>query len=451
MGSGKTAVSRRRFMQGAAAGAMAFSLVPRRVLAQAGQPAPSDKLNLGCVGVAGRGGDNINELAGQNIVALTDVDWAHAAKTLEKFPGAKRYKDYRKMLDEMDKSIDAVVVSTPDHTHAVAAMAAIKRGKHVYCEKPLAHSVWEVRQLMQAAREHKVVTQLGNQGHSFDHIRMFCEWIWDGAIGKVTEVHARCGSNYSKIRRLEEVAKAGEVAVPDMLDWDLWLGPAQHRPYHRAYLPGQWRGWMPFGCGVIGDWVCHVVDPVFWALKLGAPTSVQARTFDYNPTDHADTFPPRSIVRYDFPARGDLPPVTLMWYDGEARPPRPAELESGRKDLDTGAIVVGDKGKIMYGSHGAGGARIIPESKMKEYKQPAKSLPRVKNHHADWVAAIRDGKAAGSDFSYGGPLTEIALLGVIAMRLSGQRLDWDGANMRFTNSDEANKLLTPTFRMGWSL
>ncbi len=443
-----TKISRRDFMNRAVAVA-AFTIVPQNVLGGKAFAAPSDKLNIACIGIGGRGEANLKGVGGENIVALCDVDMRRVGKVFEDYPKAKRYTDFRKMLDEMDNQIDAVVVSTPDHTHAVACMEAIKRGKHLYCEKPLAHSIYEIRELMKAARKHKVITQLGNQGHSFDHIRVFCEWIWDGAIGNVREVHASCGSNYSKISQLPRLTERREI--PSELDWDLWLGPAQYRRYNPMYLPGSWRGWMPFGSGTIGDWVCHVVDPVFWALDLGAPIIVQAQAKGYDPKKHADTFPAGTIVNYEFPANSKRGPVKLIWFDGVEKPPRPEELEEERKMPGTGAIVIGDKGKIMYGSHGAGGARIIPETKMKAYKQPAKMLPRVKGHHKDWLDAVKNNTQAGSNFNYGGPLTEIAQLGIIATKMLGRKLQWDGINMRFTNCDEANQFINPPYREGWTL
>jgi predicted dehydrogenase len=443
-----TKISRRDFMNRAVAAAT-FTIVPHYVLGGKAFPAPSDKLNIACIGIGGRGGANLKGVGGENIVALCDVDMQQAGKAFEDYPNAKRYTDFCRMLDEMDNQIDAVVVSTPDHTHAVACMEAIRRGKHLYCEKPLAHSIYEVRELMKTARKHKVITQLGNQGHSFDHIRMFCEWIWDGAIGNVREVHATCGSNHCRIDQLSKRTEKHEI--PSGLDWDLWLGPAQYRPYNPMYLPGRWRSWMPFGSGTIGDWVCHVVDPVFWALDLGAPKTIQAQAKGYDPKKHADTFPAGTIVNYEFPASGGRGPVKMVWFDGVEKPPRPEELEEERKVPGTGAIVIGDKGKIMYGSHGAGGARIIPETKMKAYEQPAKTLPRVKGHHEDWLDAVKNNTQASSNFDYGGPLTEIALLGIIATKMLGRKLRWDGINMRFTNCDEANQFINPPYREGWTL
>jgi predicted dehydrogenase len=415
----------------------------------AGATPPSEKLNIACIGVGGRGGANLGGVGGENIVALCDVDARRVGKAFERYPKAKRYRDFRKMFDDMDAKIDAVVVSTPDHTHAVAGMAAIKRGKHLFCEKPLAHSIYEIRELMKATREHNVVTQLGNQGHSSDHIRMFCEWIWDGAIGEVREIHAACGAVHCRINELPKVREKHDI--PQELDWDLWLGPAQYRPYNPMYLPGRWRAWMPFGSGTIGDWVCHVVDPSFWALDLGSPTTVLAKAKGYDPKKHADTFPMGTIVEFEFPARGKRGPVKLIWFDGTQKLPRPDDLEDGRKVPGTGAIIIGTKGKIMHGSHGAGGVRIIPESKMKAYKRPDRTLPRTRGHHRDWLRAIKHGGKAGSNFDYGGPLTEIARLGIIATQMLGQKLLWDGENMRFTNCDEANQYINPPYRKGWTL
>ncbi len=426
-------------------------MVPSSVLGLRGQTPPSNKLNIGCIGIGGRGGDDVKELSSENLVALCDVDAKQGGATFEKYPQAKRFKDFRRMLDEMGNELDAVLVATPDHTHAVAALRATKMGKHVYCEKPMAHSIAEVRQMVQAAREHKVVTQLGNQGHSFDSIRTFCEWIWDGAIGPVREVQAFCASSYGRINQLERLRETHPV--PETLDWDLWLGPTPYRPYHPAFVPGRWRGWSQFGTGVLGDWTCHVIDPVFWALDLGAPTQIQAETFDYDPKKHFETFPTETVIRYDFPARGNRPPVRLTWFDGRQRPPRPEELEEGVKVPGIGAFVIGDRGTIMYGSHGAGGLQIIPGDKMAEYKQklPAKTIPRSPGHHKEWVQACKEGKTPGSNFNYGGPLTEIALLGIIAIRMAGTRLQWDSANMKFTNCAEANEFLQQPSRKGWEV
>ena len=445
----RTGITRRAFLGGAAAAAAAFTIVPRSVLGGAAGKPPSEKLNIAGIGVGGQGRGDLDQFAGENIVALCDVDLSRAGDVFTKYPGAKPYRDFRKMFDEMEKGIDAVLVATPDHTHAVAAMAAIKRKKHVYCEKPLAHSVAEVRALTKAAADNKVVTQLGNQGHSSDSIRLFCEWIWDGAIGNVQTIHCGCNAVNSGLDSLSRLKE--QPPVPPNLDWDLWLGPAQPRSYHPAYLPFNWRGWVPFGNGTIGDWTCHVIDPVFWALDLGAPATIQADVKNYDFKTQGDAYPKGEILTYEFAAKGKRGPVTLHWYSGTERIPQPKELEADRRVVETGAVVLGSKGAIMYGSHGAGGVRIIPETKMKEYKLPEKTIPRVRGHHADWIQAIREGRKAGSDFSYGGPLTEIAMLGVIAIKMAPRKLAWDAKTMRFTNCPEANAFVNPPYRAGWKL
>ena len=443
-------LNRRAFLISAGAGVAGFTIVPRHVIAGAAETAPNDKLNIAAIGCGGMGAGDIDAVSrNNNMVALCDVDSTRAAKTFEKFPDAKQFRDFRKMFDEMEKRIDAVVVAIPDHCHAVAAMAAIKRGKHVYCEKPLAHSIHEVRELMKAARKHKVVTQLGNQGHSFETIRVFCEWVWDGAIGNVHTIHCGCNAVNSGIDQLPHIREHHEA--PPTLDWDLWLGPAEYRPYHPAYLPASWRGWVPFGNGTVGDWTCHVVDPVFWALDLGAPATIQAKVKNYDFKTQGDAYPKGEVITYEFPAKGKRGPVTLHWYSGVEKIPRPPELEADEKSIETGAVVMGDKGTIVYGSHGAGHVHIIPQAKSDAYKRPVKTIPRVKEHHWDWLQAIREGRKADSDFSYGGPLTEVALLGVIAIKLAGTKLEWDGKAGRFKNSREANQFLNPPYRKGWSL
>ena len=450
-------MKRRDFLKTAAAAGV--QVIPRHVLGGEGKIPPSSKLNLAAIGAGGRAADDLGNMTSENIIALCDVDDRRAADMFKRFPQAKRYRDFRQMLDEQAIKIDCVLVGTPDHTHAVAAMAAMHHGKHVYCEKPLAHCVAEVRAMRETARKQKLITQVGNQGHSFDSIRMFCEWIWDGAIGNVTEIHAACDAFadlYCQVRNLAAVTKE-RPAVPAEVDWDLWQGPAAVRPYNPAYVPFSWRGWTRYGTGALGDWVCHVIDPVFWALDLNMPMSIQAKTFGYDPAKDSDTFPLGTQVTFEFPAkaRSNLAgrgPVKLVWYDGNQHIPRPAELEAGRQPPGVGAVVIGDRGKIMYGSHGADGCRLIPEAKMQAYKRPEVKIPRVRtSHQQDWLNAIRDGRQAGSPFEYGGRLTEIALVGAIAVRFSGTKLEYDEKAMRFTNLDEANRWLNPPYRRGWSL
>lgn len=451
-------MDRRKFLGGAAGAVAAFTIVPSSVLGGAGGQPPSEKLNLAAIGVGGMGSSNISQCSSENFVALCDVDDNYAAKVFDKFPNAKKYKDFRVMLDKEDKNIDGVVIATPDHTHGVIGMACIQRGKHIYLQKPLAHSIYEVRKLTEAARVAKVQTQMGNQGHSSDEIRMLYEWIADGAIGPVHEVYAWSdrpvgGDPWSDFP--VQSRPKDTPPVPAGLDWDLWLGPVQHRPYHPIYHPMSWRGFWDFGTGALGDMGCHILDPAFWVLKLGQPTRVEATTTHYQPEVASETYPRAAIIRYEFPARGDMPPVTLTWSDGRLMPPRPRDLEPGRRLDGNGALLIGEKGTIMHGSHGAGGVRIIPETKMKAYKRPEKTLPRVRRgqggHEQDWIRACKDGKPASSSFEYGGPLTEMVLLGVLAMRFKDTPLEWDPANLKVTNLPEADKLIHPPFRDGWTL
>ena len=450
-------ISRRKFIGGTAAAGAAFTIVPRQVLGGPGNTAPSDKLNIATIGAGGMGAGNTNRASTENIVALCDVDDARAAGSYERYPNAKRYHDYRVML-EKQKDIDAVIVATPDHSHAPAAMMAIKAGKHVYVQKPMAHTVYEARKLAEAAREAKVITQMGNQGHSGEGVRLICEWIWDGAIGDVREVAAWTNRPVWP-QGLYRPREAGRV--PDTLDWDLWLGPAPVRPYHSAYVPWSWRAWWDFGCGAIGDMACHVLDPVFSALKPGYPTSVEA----YSPKIYTEnrlikstleeTGPVSSMIHYRFPARKDMPAFKLTWYDGGLMPPRPEELEPGRRmgNGASGVLFIGDKGKLMCGEYGDS-PRLIPETRMKEYTQPAQTLTRVPDgsggHEQDWIRACKDGKPACSNFDYAGPMTETVLLGNVAIRANKQ-LDWDGENMKVLNDDDANKYIHFQYRDGWTL
>jgi predicted dehydrogenase len=443
-------ISRRGFLATTATTAV-VTIVPRHVLGGLRTTPPSEKLNIAGIGIGGMGKSNLRQLESENIVALCDVDHNYAAGTFKRYPKAKVYTDYRKMLDKQ-KDIDAVVIATPDHTHAVISMEAMRRGKHVYCQKPLTHDVYESRMLAKAAKETGVATQMGIQGHSGEGIRLIREWIEDGAIGEIREVDAWCSLSYYPFGHAGWSSKWSRrpketPPVPSTLDWDLWLGPAPKRPYHPAYHPAVWRCWWDFGCGMMGDRGAHTLDPVFWALKLGHPTSVEAASLDLNPETH----PVASIVTYRFPARGDLPPVKLTWYDG-LRAPRPMDIEDGRRlgNVEGGALFKGSKGKLMAGVYGEG-ARLIPESRMKEYKQPTKTIPRVKgSHEQDWVRACKDGQPAGANFEYSGLLTEVCLLGNVARRVDA-RIEWDAENMKVTNLPEANKYVRTQYREGWSL
>ncbi len=434
-----------------AAGAVAAAtLVPRHVLGGPRQIPPSEKMNIAGVGVGGMGAGNLAQLESENIVALCDVDLDYAAHTIKKYPKAKVYVDFREMLDRQ-KDIDGVVVATPDHTHAVVSAAAMRCGKHVYCQKPLTHDVYEARMLARIAKETKVATQMGIQGHSMEGIRRITEWVAAGVIGPIREVDAWCSLTYYPWGHAGWSSAWSDrpkdtPPVPTNLHWDLWIGPAPMRPYHRAYHPRTWRCWWDFGCGMMGDRGAHTLDPVVTALKLGPPMSVDATSCG----NTADVHPLSAIVTFQFPAREGFPPLKLTWYEG-TRPPRPAELEDGRQwPAEGGVLIKGTKGVIMAGVYGDS-PRIIPESKMREAKLPDKTIPRVKgSHEMDWVRACKTGQPAGADFAYAGPLTETCLLGNIAKRVDA-RIQWDSANLKITNLPDANQYVRTEYRKGWEL
>ena len=443
-------MSRRDFV-GAAAAAAAFTVVPRHVLGGAGHAAPSEKLNIAGIGAGGQAAHDLRQMESENIVALCDVDWRRARGMFQRHPDARRYRDFREMLDKEGDKIDAVVVATPDHMHAVASMAAIKRGKHVYCEKPLTHDVYEARVLAEAARKAGVATQMGNQGQASEGTRLMCETIWDGAIGEVREVHVWTDRPMRGINGLYWPQGVGRPtdrpSIPDAVAWDLWLGTAPERPYHPDYMPFKWRGWWDFGTGALGDIGCHSIDPVFRALKLGHPTSVEACCTIVN----EETFPVASRVTYEFPARQGLAPVTLHWYDGGMKPPRPKELEDGRAWDTNGTLFVGDKGKML-------GNRLIPEARQQAYGKPPKVLDRSPGHYQEWIDACKGGKPAGSNFpDHAGLLAQVVLLGNLALqpslkeKVARTKLLWDGEAMKVTNLPEANQFLKREYREGWTL
>jgi len=444
-------ISRRGFVAGTAV-AGAFTIVPRSVLGGSGRTSPSEKLNIAGIGVGGRGASNLAAVSSENIVALCDVDQKNAEGTFRRYPDAKKYRDFREML-ERQKDIDAVIVSTPDHTHAAATVMAIKMGKHVYCEKPLTRTVYEARAVAQAARKAKVATQMGNQGMAFEGNRLIKEWLWDGAIGPVREVHVWSDrpthSGKKPLWWAQGIDRPTETPpVPDTLDWDLWLGPAPHRPYHPAYVPFKWRGWWDFGSGGLGDMGIHNIAPVFTALKLGAPTSVNASSTAV----YEETLPLASVVHYEFAARGDMPAVTLHWYDGGIIAARPKDLEDSREmPREDGLIFVGDKGKMLVTGWGGNSPRLIPESKMKAYKRPPETLARSIGHHKEWLKACKQGTPTESGFDFAGPMTEAVLLGTVCVRMGGRKLIWDSDNMKVTNLPEANKYLHYEYRQGWTL
>ena len=475
-------ISRRRFIGLTATTAGMFTVIPSYAVSGLGHIAPSDKLNIAGIGVGGKGNTNLNNMKSENIVALCDIDQQYAKRTYDSFPGAKQYADYRKMFDEMGKSIDAVLIATPDHTHAVCAMAAMQLGKHVYVQKPLTHSVYESRMLLEASRRYKVVTQMGNEGHSRDTVSEVCEWIWGGAIGEITHVDAWTDRPIwpQGLTRPEQ-----GMWVPDHVDWDLFIGPAAMRPYHRAYHPWDWRGWWDFGTGALGDMACHVVDVVFSAMKLGHPVSVEASSSAIN----TESAPVASAIQYDFPSRPkegkiNMPAVSVYWYDGGLLPRRPEGLPDG-EELGAGAngvIFRGSKGTLVCGNYGEK-YRLLPEKKFANLPKPAAHLRRVgMSHEMDWVRACKESPENRvlplSNFEYSGPLNEMVVMGNLAVRLKSlnKKLAWDGPNMRITNLSDsdvikvangipkqeprqitlnakqaAEEYIRHTYRQGWSL
>jgi len=442
-------ISRRQLMGGAAAVAAAFTIVPSHVLGGRGNNVPSNKLNVAGIGVGGRGASDINACENENVVALCDVDVDRAKGTFKKFPNARVYKDFRRMLDAEAKNIDAVTIGTPDHIHAPAAIRAMKMGKHVYCEKPMAHTICEAREMTRVAKQTGVVTQMGNQGHAGEGLRLTYEFIHDGAIGTIREVHVwsdRAGTAERPWWPQGIDRPKDTPSVPETLDWDLWLGPARWRPYHSAYVPHDWRGWFDYGCGALGDMAVHNANPAFFCLDLGAPIAAEAESSPVN----NETFPLWSIIKYYFAAKGDRPAVKMTWYDGGKKPPNPPELK-GRELKSNGILFVGSKGKILCGSH-AGSPALLPEELSRSYKKPAKTLKRSPGHHQEWIQACKDNRPqdAKAGFWYSGPFTEALLVGNLAVRL-GRRVEWNAETMRSPNVPEADNYITKFYRAGWAI
>jgi predicted dehydrogenase len=497
---------RREFIRNAGIAAAAFMIVPRHVLGGAGYVAPSDRVNLAGIGVGGMGRANLAALSSENLVALCDVDWdyvdaryaeiplqiqemsrrldddsetaeqkeqmrieiANLRRLQDKAPRAVRYTDYREMLEKR-KDIDAVVIGTPDHTHAVIALAAMDLGKHVYLQKPLAWSVEECRRLAERAAQTKVVTQMGNQGHSSDDARLVNEYIAAGAIGTVAEVHAwtnrplaywpqgipRPAASSTPARDLKWDmngvmqrlgAALGSYTPPDSLAWDLFLGPAPHIDYHPIYHPFNWRGWVDWGVGAIGDMGAHLIDHAWWALDLGYPTSVETHSTPYN----RQSYPVATITYYEFPRKGSRPPVRLTWYDGGLLPPAPDELAGAKLDPGGGVLYVGSKGKLIHDTYGTN-PRLLPQSLHESTPKPPEHFERITtSHEMNWIEAIRGKASATSPFGYAAVLTEVMLLGVAALN-AGQKIQYDPHNMRITNVPDSDALLKRRYRKGWEL
>jgi predicted dehydrogenase len=503
--SKKKQLTRRRFLA-TSASAAAITIVPRHVLGGPGRIPPSEKVRIACIGVGAQGTRVMMEFlarADVKIVSVCDVnkeshdysEWgAHELRDKARkligsdytngaddskgatagreparrivegyyakesgkgaFKGCSAFNDYRELL-EKENDVDAVVIGTPDHTHAVIAIAAMKKGKHVFCQKPMTHSVFEARRMAEVARETRVATQVAIGNQASEATRQLCEWIEAGAIGPVREVHNWSARPYwpQGIDRPEKSEPA-----PPGLDWDLWIGPAPFRPFHHVYLPFVWRGWWDFGTGALGDMGCYSFDTIFRALKLGAPTRVEAAPCNEYTLVRAvttkkvnkETYPRASIIRYHFPARGEMPPVTLNWYDGGMLPSRPIELEEDRELRDEGLLFVGDKGKILCEFNGSN-PRLIPDAKMKEFKEPTKTLPRSPGHLQEWIDACKGGPAAGANFEFEGRVTEALLLGNAAMRSGKKMIRWDGEKYKSPGLPDSDKYINPPYREGWTL
>ncbi|MFN2399046.1 MAG: Gfo/Idh/MocA family protein [Gemmatimonadaceae bacterium] len=425
---------------------LAFTIVPRHVLGR-GYRAPSDTLDIACIGVGGMGRNDVTGVAGENIYALCDVDWRMAQNAFGTYPRAKRFRDFRELLEKDGKNIDAVTVSTPDHTHAVAAMMALKMGKHVYCQKPLARTVSEVRALVDQAKRSKGATQMGNQGHANEGTRQIREWVEAGVIGTVSEVQFWTNRPIwpQGVNRPTDMHH-----VPPTLDWDLWLGPAAARPYHPGYSPFNWRGWWDFGTGALGDMACHIMDAAFWVLDLRYPSRIIPESTQLNP----ETAPRASRIEFEFPARGSRPPVKLVWRDGSITPSRPADwpIESLWPFEDSGQLWVGDKGTLVAGTYGDN-PRTSDEKQNMELKAtpPKQTFARTKGVYSEWVDACKGGAKAGSNFvDHAGPLTEMILLGNLAVRV-GRTLELNPATGQITNAQIPDEYLRPVYRAGWSL
>lgn len=431
-----TQTTRRNFLRtsvgfGLAAGTVMPLLKPSRVLGA------NERLNVGVIGVGGRGAGDLAGVASQNIVALCDVDESRLNSAASQFPAARKYFDYRELLQQSD--LDAVVVATPDHHHAPATVRALRRGLHVYCEKPLTHTVEEARLITRLAAEKKLATQMGTQNHEHPGYLRLVELIQSGAIGTVREVHVitdRPGRFWQQ--GLDK--PQGKEPIPAHLKWDLWLGPAADRDYHSAYVPFRWRGWWDFGCGAIGDMAIHLMDPAFWALELGGPVKVTSE----GPPPHADSGPKWMHTRFEFGQRGKLAPVNVHWYEGEAKPPQEIAAELPMN----GSLFIGDQGRIAI-QHDQQ-PQLLPKEKFADFKGPDPYLPKSPGHHQQWIEACKTGSRTGSAFAYSGPFTEIVLLGNVAYR-AGATIEFDPAVGKVTNLASANQYLSKPYRKGWEV
>jgi hypothetical protein len=437
-------------------------IVPRHVLGGRGYQAPSDTLRIAGVGVGGMGRRYIQGCDSERIEVLCDVDHNFAAPVFRKYPKARVYWDYREMFDKEEKNIDAVIVGTPDHSHALVMLRALRMKKHIYCAKPMTRTIAEARRVAAAAREAKVATQMSVQSCASEEALGTAEWLRSGVIGPVREVHVWTDH---PIYPAGQVRPKQSPPPPDQLNWDLWIGPAPLRPYDRVYHPWTWRNWWDFGTGTVGDMACHAMHVYFDALQLGSPrfvsgsrTTMHGYYFEMLP-DGKETLPPRietpesesysSVIAWDFPERGNLPPLRLHWYDGGMRPFRPIELDAKTPMPGSGLLFVGEKGKLLTGYYG-GNERLLPEDRFRGIAKPPKSLPRTIGHYKEWVAACKGGPPANCNFDFASRMTEVALLGTLAARFP-RLLEWDPQQTRITNDAQANAFVDPPYRAGWAL
>lgn len=435
----RNGLPRRDFLKTAGAAGAVLSCGVWSELRAAESKSPNEKLNIAGIGAGGMGGSDLKMASADpsaNIVALCDIDDKTLAKAGELYSKAVKYNDFREMLEKEDKRIDAVIVGTPDHIHAPASVMAMRMGKHCFCEKPLGHNVYEVRVMTEVAREKKVATQMGTLIHATANYRRVVELVKSGVIGPVAEVHVWCGKGWGGGQRPTDTPP-----VPSHLHWDLWLGPAPQRPYHPCYLPANWRRWWDFGNGTLGDMACHLMDLPYWALDLKHPLTVEAQ----GPAVHPETCPLSLTVAYEYPARGNQPPVKLTWYDGENRPS--LLKEKGLPELGMGVLFVGTDGMLLadYGRR-----ELYPKEKFATFKPPAPTIPESIGHHKEWIAACKGGAPALCNFDYAGPLSEAVLLGTVAYRV-GKKLQWDPVALKAPNCPEADKYLRRQYREGWKL
>ncbi len=435
--------SRRGFLKSSAVVAAGVFGAPYVISAEAKR----EKVKMAVIGAGGQGGAGMGTARGENLVAVCDVDLKRIAKSLDDAkksnPDLKVFTDYRKLFDEV-KGLEAVWVATPDHNHFPASIRALEAGAGVYCEKPLTHDIWEARKLREVATAKKLATQMGNQGHSSESIRLICEYIWAGALGDVTKLHCVSNRNFGASKR------PPSKPVPEGLDWQSWIGPAPYRDYHEGLHSFSWRGWLDFGTASLGDMACHTIDGAVWALKLGEADTIEVVAEEGGVNQEGYTGNARIVYR--FPARGKLPPVEMTWWNGGGNhlPPRPEVLEKERRQLGEGTYYYGSKGMMESGSH-CGGTRLIPETFQKATPKPPQAIARVPGHSGDWLRAIKDASAPApcSNFDYSARLTEIVLLGTVALRCAGEKLTYDMKQGKFTNSEKANGFVKREPRKGW--